>query len=236
MKLVIYGLATLTLILLILFAYYFNFIDMKDIATSALALVGTFLGATFAFRLNEVKEYESIHSKRRESLNRAIFILIRQFNAIQQLNLEFQKYPNENNRAFNMPAITPPPYEDLVHNFENLEFILESSEHNLIFELTIEQECFHQTISSLKNRNNFFINEVMPAIAKADINRKSVSPAEIKGILGERIFYGAIQGAKDTAELLEKNNASLPKIIESIVNFSKNSYPKHEFINMQKAA
>jgi hypothetical protein len=221
MKLTIYIVASLALILIIFFAYILNFIDIKDIATSSLALVGTFLGATFAFRLNESKEYISLHAKHRESLNRAIFILIRQFNAVHQLKLEIEKYSGTYQKAFNMQALTPPPYKDLYHNFETLEFILESSEPSLIFELTTDQERFHQTIAALNFRNEFFIKEVMPAVANADLNGRTLSPGEVKSILGDRLYYGAIQGVEGAENMLVLSCESLPKMHKAVLNFAK---------------
>ncbi|WP_331352663.1 hypothetical protein [Cellvibrio sp. UBA7671] len=156
MRLSIYILASIALILCVYFSYTSNIIEMKDIAASALALVGTFFGATFAFRLTERKEYLQLHQNRRESLNKAIFILIRQLNAVHQLNLEIEKHSGIYKKAFNMQALVSPPYQDLYHDFEGLSFILESDNPSLIFELTTQQECFHQTMSSLSFRNEFF--------------------------------------------------------------------------------
>lgn len=233
MRLSIYILASIALILSIYFSYTFNIIEMKDISVSALALIGTFFGATFAFRLTERKEYLQLHQNRRECLNKAIFILIRQLNAVHQLKLEIDLYSGIYKKAFNMQAVVPPPYQDLYHDFEGLSFILESENPGLIFELTTEQERFHQTMSSLSFRNDFFIKEVMPAVAIADLNGKTLSPEQVQGILGDRIYYGAIQGIEGAEKMLTLSNESLPLMLKAIIEFAKQEYPKYKFLKYE---
>jgi hypothetical protein len=233
MKFIIYTSALIGLFIIITLAYYFYFINLQDIARSALALVGTFFGATFAFRLNQSKESFQLHLKRRESLNRAIFILIRQYNAVHHLKNEFSAFSKPIEKAFKLRAVTPPPYQDLYHNFENIEFILESKNPHIIFDLSIEQERFHQIMAAINFRNEFFIKEVMPAAANADLDGKLLSARELQEKLGDRIYYGAIQGVEEAEKILILGNESLPKMLKSLRDFAKEQYPKHSFINYE---
>jgi len=118
---------------------YTGVMDLKDLFTSGiLPLFATYLGAFFAFKLNEDKETSKLQDSRREALNSTLFVLARQRNAIHQLKKEFDRFRSPIEKVFNLPAIKPPAYSDLIHNFADLEFLLESPEPNLLFKLTIE--------------------------------------------------------------------------------------------------
>ena len=228
---ILYCVITLLSIAVVVILYLTKIIELKDIGTSILALFGTFLGATLAFRLSEAKEAENSKRLQREAMNRALFILIRQINAITQILRDFNKFPSPFEKAFNMPALKPPDYGSLIHNISDLEFIINSNNANLLFELTISQELFHQVIDSIQVRNEFYINEVQPKIADAKINKKRFTFEYIQEILGERIFGGAMNGSKNAYELLSSANESLPKVLSDMRKLAQEIYPKHKFID-----
>jgi hypothetical protein len=131
-------------------AFYLDKLELKDIGTGVLAMLGTLLGATLAFRLNEDKELTKEHIARRAALNRALFVLARQKNAAALIARELEPFKTPFERAFNFPAAKVPPYQDLVHRFEELEFLLDTSDVNTAMRLAVEQERFHQMLESLR--------------------------------------------------------------------------------------
>jgi positive regulator of sigma E activity len=74
---------------------YNGHIEQNDIAISLLALLGTFLGATFAFRLNEHKEQQKIAEPKKVALNRALFVLSRQYNAVKCIYKLMENYKSD---------------------------------------------------------------------------------------------------------------------------------------------
>jgi hypothetical protein len=216
-------------------AAYNGAVAQKDVATSILALLGTFLGATFAFRLNEDKEAVKLHATRREALNRVMFVLTRQHNAIHQLKSNLNRYGSQFERGFNLPAIKPPPYADLIHNFADLEFLLESPDPNLLLQLTVEQERFHQALDSLRIRNEFYVNEVQPALARLSLNGKVITADQAAQLLGERLFGGAMNGAAIAHQHICASSESLPVMHAAMRKLAKAMYPGHKFLNYEMA-
>ncbi|WP_137937614.1 hypothetical protein [Chitinivorax sp. B] len=211
-------------------------IALKDTVVPLLSLFGTFLGATFAFRLTEEKEVRKLLTTQREAMNRALFVMIRQANAIHQLARDFEKYTSEFERAFNLPALKPPPYQDLVHNLADLEFLLESDDPALLMRIAIEQERFHQALESLKTRNEFYVGEVQPALANAALNGKIVSGGQVATLLGERLFAGAMNGAEIARQHIAACDASIPTIHKQLHERAKDLFPGHKFITYERAA
>lgn len=166
-------------------------------------------------------------------MNFALFILLRQINAIHQLKKDFEKHQSDVERAFNLPAITPPTYTDLIHNFVELNFLLDSSKPEILMRLSTEQECFHQAIESLRIRNKFYLDEIQPAIANLGINGKDLTKKEMQNMLGERLYKSAINQAQIAWEHIKKTSDSIPKIHKELHNLAKEIFPKQKFINYE---
>lgn len=228
-----YYIITLAAIAVVCLLSYQQKLELKDLGTACLGLFGTFLGATVAFRLNEQKERNELQAKQRAALNRALFVLVRQQNAMIQLKGEFAHFNDEFSAAFNMPARKPPEYADLKQDFSSLEFLLQSKASNTLFKLTVEQERFEQAIDSLRLRNEFYVNEVQQAISNAALNKKIVTPAEVEALLGQRIYGGAINGARAAREHIYATYESIPEMLGELRALAKELFPKHSFIKYE---
>lgn len=215
---------------------YSEIITLKELLIPTLSLFSTFFGATFAFRLNQDKEDKKLQAERREALNRASFVLIRQWNAMDQLVRQFQDYPPPFARAFNMPAFKPPAYGDLSHSIAELDYLIDSSNPALLMELIIEQERFHQAVEALRIRNEFYVAEVQPALEKHELNRKTVTLEQVRDLLGERVFEGAVNGANIAWEQIYAASETIPKVHQKLLVLGKELFPGKKFISYAKAA
>ena len=208
----------------------------KEVAASFLAMVGTFLGALFAFRLNENKENMKVEEERKATLNRALFVVARQINALKSLSKHLAPFHTEFERAFNLPAVRPPSYSALVHDFQDLDFLLEVGHPNVFMRLSVEQEGFHQTLESLRVHNDFYVDEVQPVIAKNSFNRKPVPAQEFEAALGERLFGTAINSANILYSLVAESAQSLPTMHTELFGVAKMLYPDEKFIKLAPEA
>lgn len=229
-----YTVALITSVLVVVVALNTGVLTTKEILTPVMAIFATFFGAMFAFRLNEAKDLRSLSNSRREALNRALFILIRQKNAVHQLELGFQKYTSLVERAFNMPAMKPPAYADLVFSMAELDFLLESKNPAILFMLSIEEERFHQTISAVQIRNEFYVDEVQKALSAQKINGRATTLLELQALLGERLFHGAMNGADMAWQHVTNTNLSLQHAHAELHKLAKEIFPGHKFLSYDK--
>lgn len=211
-------------------------VEFKDIGTGLLALVGTITGATLAFRLNESREREREDANRRTALNAALFLLARQWNALRQLERDLAPYKTPFDRAFNLPALKPPPYTELHIRFESLDFMLASEHVNVLLRLSVEQERFHQTIASLDVRNDFYVTELQPALASLKLNGKSLTLAESQTVLGERLFGTSMSSAETFYMHLTSTLTSLREMHAELRGVAKALYPEHKFVQFSEDA
>ena len=194
-------------------------------------LVSTFLGATIAFRLNEDKEKKANEEKQIQAINSALLIMIRQHNALNLLKKYLESFPNDNQAAFNMPALQPPSYNDLIQDVSSLEFLINSNNPKILLNIINEQERFYQAIESWKMRNNFYINEFQPIVSEKRLKKHSFSNQEAKDVLGERIFETLIISVRESRSHIIKSCESLPLIYKELREVAKKQYPNEKFLD-----
>jgi hypothetical protein len=227
----VYSLIVLVTIIIIGILYNDGKLELKDIGTGLLALVSTFLGATIAFRLNEDKEKKANEEKQIQAINSALLIMIRQHNALNLLKKYLESFPNDNQAAFNMPALQPPSYNDLIQDVSSLEFLINSNNPKILLNIINEQERFYQAIESWKMRNNFYINEFQPIVSEKRLKKHSFSNQEAKDVLGERIFETLIISVRESRSHIIKSCESLPLIYKELREVAKKQYPNEKFLD-----
>jgi hypothetical protein len=191
------------------------------------------LGATLAFRLNSLKdEIESLR-KKKSALNLALFVLLRQYNAIQNILIAIEPFRNNQDRAFNLPAFKPPEYKDLKQNFNDLAFLLETDEIESLMKLTITQEGFEVTMTSLMMRNEMYINEIQKAISEKKLNGKSFGKKDLIEILGEKLFHSANQGVNQIYQHVDSSAKEIPLVFANFRSTAKKLFPKEKFIQIE---
>lgn len=210
--------------------FFSGVIDGKDIGTASLALIGTLLGATIAFRLNEDKEKKLNEEKQIQAINSALLIIIRQYNALKSLEKEFKNYSNDIQAAINLPAIQLPDYNDLNQNISSLEFLINSKDPSILFKIIIEQERFHQAIASWQVRNDFYLNKFQPIVSEKNLNRQSFSLAQSKMILGDIVVETLINSVINSKDLVIKSCETLPIAFQDLRKIARELYPNQRFL------
>lgn len=212
-------------------ALYLGLLTTKDLVAPLLSLSGTFLGAVFAFNLNREREENKLNQRRQEALNRACFALIMQANAIRQLKLQFEPFPNKIVRALSLPALKPPAYEHVRVDLGELDFLLSSENPGVLLNLAIEHERFHQAITTVLLRADFYVNEFQKKFAEVGGSKLNVNVGELKGLLGERIFQTLVSSTDLAFEHLSACDESIPKMLRELQAVAKVLYPKNKFVN-----
>lgn len=206
-------------------------VETKDLASGLFALLGTFTGALLAFRFEEEKEKSKEKFARKAALNRAIVVLGYQHNEVRTYRELVAPYANDVELAFNFPASQPPERIDVVQKFDELTFLLNLNEPQIVFELIIEQVRFDQVLQSIRNRNAFFVEKVQPVFAARGFNNRLVNSGELQHGLGEYLYGGALMGARNIREHLDGSNESLPIMIDKVRKVAKGLFPGDKFVS-----
>ncbi|HHQ4624042.1 hypothetical protein [Aeromonas veronii] len=191
---------------------------------------GGFIGAFSAFWLKSYEEGKKDKKKEKSALNSALFVLIRQINAIQCIKRDLDKYKTPFERGLSLPAMKPPDYSSVKQDIDSLQFLIDNDNAQILMELTIEQERFEQAINSINIRNEFYVNEVQPALSFHALNGRPLPLAEFEEKLGERLFQGAMNGAAVLYELVYASDVSLHERYTELRVLAKKLFPGEKFV------
>lgn len=196
--------------------------SFQSIVTLATSAFGAFFGALCAFKYRQHEEKLNKRSKQMAALNTCLFNMARQHNAVSLILRGYKEFPSDLERAFSMPLIKPPKY-DITLNTPDLLFIADHGHMQLLFNLTIEQERFEQTLMAVDNRNTYSNEKLAPAFAKSNLSGKPVTREILKEELGDVLFTSALQASetaftftKEAAESIFKTQLQLHKVAKEI--------------------
>jgi hypothetical protein len=205
-------------------------LDNKDLGTGLLALLGTFAGALLAFRLEESRDRAKDVAAQKAALNRALLVLGYHHNEIRTYCDLIAPYKQDIELAFNFPASEPPDHGDLRQRADELNFLLESRDPQILFELIIEQNRFDQAIQAIRIRNAFCVEHIQPAFAREGLNNRLISNREIEAKLGEYLYGAAIHGSQTMRDHVLASNQSLPDLATKLRAVAKELYPDERFV------
>jgi hypothetical protein len=205
-------------------------LSAKDIGTVILTGISTVIGALYAFHLTERKEKNEVRVNRIRALNKAIFLIGRQLNAVQSIRNDLAPYSTPDKRLFGCQAAIPPDYSDLRVDFETLSFLLESVNPDLLFRLSVEQDHFYVTMSSISLRAQFYVDHFQPAWFSSGINPGRISQEDARIKIGEIVFDSAVKHTDAMFDALDEAASKLQRILDELRKFSSHLYPTEKFL------
>lgn len=225
--------AFLVAFMVVLWLFVPKGISAKDIGTLVLTGISTLIGAQYAFRLTERKEKNEEKAKRIHALNKAIFIVGRQLNAVQSIRDEIAPYSTPDKRLFGCKAAMPPDYSDLKIDFESLSFLLDSANPHLLFLLSVEQEGFDVTMRTISLRAQYYIDHFQPAWLASGIMPGRITQEDARIKIGELVFDSAVHYTDSMFEALDKAAIGLQRILDEFRGFSSHLYPGEKFLRIR---
>ncbi|MDP1708139.1 MAG: hypothetical protein Q8L89_03630 [Gammaproteobacteria bacterium] len=210
---------------------------MNDFAPWLATLIAAFAGAWFAFYLQDKKECRKERNQRVSSINQALFTLARQYRALCNMKEDLDAFKDDNLRFVNAPALTTNDSQDIRVKIDNLHFLLESSNPNLLMEVTLEQERFEMALKAIQLRSDFHIGELQPVFVSLGIkNGVPISLDEISQKLGPRLV-GTLRNQTDQmySNVYESCGSTLD-VLNKLRTFAKQTFPKDKFIGVASAS
>ena len=101
-------------------------------------------------------------------------------------------------------------------------------------DLSIGQERFEQTINAINLRKEFIVKELQPVISSSGINRKLLSPDEVKATLGEYLFEGAHNYTSTMYEMVNHSFTSLHEIFVGLRKLATKLFPEENFFRIKQ--
>jgi len=161
----------------------------------------------------------------------ALFTLLRQINALANLVKDLEPLKNDPSRCFKVQPWHVNEYEDIKFNFENLSFILETDDLNILYELLIEQERFEQALKTIQLRSEYQVKVIQPILEENDIGNKRLPFDKLESIIGKYKLEGLMLATDKVYEHVYQTFESSSKLADDFHSFAKRQYPKVGFIS-----
>ena len=208
----------------------------KDFLPAIATLLAAFLGAWFAFILENRKKERELEDKNIAAGNRALFVLIRQLNVL----LVFQKQAIEPVRNhpgifIAMEPLLPRTYDSLKFDVDSLSFLLETDYRQVLMEIMIEELSFQETIRAINERSRIHFTQVQPLMEKAGIiEGGEYKNSDFERILGNRLYLHLRRLTDAVVDHVDKTVISLRKMSEELRNVLRKLYPDAKFIQLKE--
>lgn len=201
-------------------------------ATAALALVAAYSGAKFAFQLEETRIQKQTDEAQVKQINRLLFELSRTYNHFLAIRRQFiDEYRNGPDGYITMPAMSDTSWLVPTFDFEQMAFLLKSSDPNLMGELSMLQEEASTTDLLIKQRSDVHINQVQPALEGLFLQFGERVPVNaIRGVLGTRMTAILENTSRQLVESVDHMLELVPTLIARVRAQARPMFPGHPLL------
>lgn len=189
-------------------------------------LVAAFAGAFSAFLLHDNRNRRRENKKRRDNINRAIFVLVRQLQTIHGYKQSLDEHKERLERFAIVPPIQSSSFDDVQIDIESLTFLIDTPYTNDLMQLSLEQNRYEKALFTLRQRSEYHINTVLPAVEKSGINNFSgITLEQLKDSLGPGVVEGAIGNTDQMYEHIYDAFEHLKQMIERLNEIGREMFP-----------
>jgi len=201
----------------------------KDLIGFLSTSISVFFGAFFAFKFSEYKDDKKQLKSQVRDLNKTFFKLARMGNVAHIMKGGLDGYNNDFELAFCMPATQEIDCSDVYVDFSELEFLLDSSDPDILLALSLEQDRFRQMLQASYMRSKHFMDVFQPIVDKENMNDKRFSVAEMEEAIGSRVFALNISYAKSLSSLVDSCSKQIPVMQSRLLSIAKEMHPDSKF-------
>jgi len=198
-------------------------------------LCAAFFGSFSAFYLNTRKEKHKEIKENITALNAALFVTLRQINALLNIRNAILPLKIDPIRFLKLPAMYASDYSDLKIEFDRLEFLLK--EHpNLLLGLSIEQGRFESAIRVTNMRAEFHRDDLQKALNDCNFSIGNPTLEQLVNAVGPRVIGTAIKLTDGMYEQILLDVDSVTKIHEELFEIARKVFPDEPFVKFQEDA
>ena len=159
---------------------------MSIAITAVSTLLAAFLGAWFAFQLNERREQRKLRNARKSAVNRGLYAISRMWNNVRMYQKEVigpaQKSPAP---WLSMQATVTANYGEVYFPIEELAFMLDDENADLYARLLLEEQRYQLAIAMITEISKITGDELYPKMEALGYRRgQKVNGREVAERLG----------------------------------------------------
>lgn len=208
-----------------------------NIISPAIAtLIAAFLGAGYAFKLQDNERKNRNIKSNVASGNKAIFSLVRMYNKLKNFEDQFLNQFKDDKIAFlqMQPTLQLLKY-DAILDIDSLSYLLETEHRNILGEISACISKYQSAIDAINNRSQIHLNHVQPALEQAGfVEGNEFSLQQIKEMLGPRLYASITDGTDQVFDHTLHTLEELEKVSVDLTKALKVMFPGHVVIGLGK--
>lgn len=197
-------------------------------------LFAAFLGAWYAFKLQNQREEEKKGKENIVAGNRALFLLARFANELKRIQQQHIDPVREDPKKFIlMQPLILPKYDDLKFDFESLSFILETDFLQILGNLVAEELRFHQVIQAINYRSDLHLTQAQPRLERAEAKGDILySVDQIRSALGELLYVQLEKTTEEIIKYVEQTLVSTERLSKKFSEILKKLFPGSKILSL----
>ena len=215
--------------------YILDWLSKLDLINPLATLVAAFAGAWGAFLFESRRKVKEEKDRQRAVANRSIYVISEMWNVLYKYYQDVAKpYKDKPDAWLNMAADAS-YYGQACFEAEKLAFLLDLGEHQVYPKIMLEEIRFKSLIKLIEMRNNLLINQVHPALAKANIKvgAKQLVEESVEEIIGIDIVHKLKIWTPEIIKQLEMDLLSLKVAHDELWAAMKRLQPNKKFISLE---
>jgi hypothetical protein len=196
-------------------------------------LVASFAGAWAAFKLQSIEKARDTRQTNVTAVNRVLATLMQQANTLKLYQKDhIDPVRDHGGRHLAIRATLPYELDTLRFNFESLSFFCSKAERQIVFELSIEERRFVETLRAINARSDLLLEKVEPKLSAAGfLDGVAYESNDFVNALGQPLYKALERLTNDVVSHVDRNNESILEMKDRIRSIAKLRFPKEKFVD-----
>lgn len=196
-------------------------------------LIASFGGAWAAFKLQSSEKTSDIRRANIAAANQALFVMMQQANTLRLYQHDHINPHREHpGRHLSIQASLPYETESLRFDFESLSFLDQPDEQQLLFEMSIEERRYTESVRAINARSEIILNEVHPRMSSAGfLDGGSYGKSDLMSALGQPLYNKLERLTTDMIWHVDRTSDSIVLMKEKLLKVVRKRYPGVKFVD-----
>ena len=208
---------------------------MIDWLNPTATLIASFGGAWAAFRLQTVDKTRDTRRTNIVAANRALLIMMQQANTLKLFqNDQIDPQREFPGRHFAIRATLPYEYDGLRFDFKSLDFLDSAVEQQILFELSVEERRFIETLRAINARSELLLTYVDPKLAENGFrDGGSYTKTDIENTLGQPLCNRLQRLTDDVVFHVDRTIKSIDEMKTRFRSMAIARYPEAKLVDFE---